>query len=338
MPKKKEGKSKGKIEVEAGPEIDPFVLFRNYSKQCESVGISVNEAIKRALCFNENESSSSQLLIGEEPLGSCGCRALVAAILGKCNHEATKYTAFKEIRIWRSNLGDHGAMAMAQLLREAGPEFNLSLLELSDNNIGVQGAIALGRSLCAGMMKSLVNLNLDYNPLTNAGVAALERGLCSNSTLKKLSLRYCLIDECGGGALSEILSSPKITISTLDLTGNRLGGKGLVLLCPGLARNSKLQKLDLSDNNIMSTDIEGIKIFSSVIREHKSLTDINLLYNTLGVEGGLLLVEGIEGNKKIDSFTVDCPLISPDIYSALNRVANKGKGKKKKPKKKKKKK
>jgi hypothetical protein len=162
MPKKKKddkGKSKKKGEVEAGPETDPFVLFRNYSKQCESVGIPTNESIKRALCFNENENSSSQLLIGEDqqdssssPLRSCGCRALVAAILGKCNHEsATKYTALKEIRIWRSNLGDHGAIAIARLLREAGPEFNISLLELSDNNIGVQGAIALGRSLCIGV-------------------------------------------------------------------------------------------------------------------------------------------------------------------------------------------
>lgn len=165
MPKKTKDKSKSKKkgEVEPGPETDPFVLFRNYSKQCESVGVTFNESVKRALCFNENENSSCQLLIGKDehdssskPLGSWGCRALVMAILGKCNHEtATKYTAFKEIRIWRSNIGDHGAMAIGRLLREAGPEFNISLIELSDNNIGVEGALAIGRSLCAGVRERL---------------------------------------------------------------------------------------------------------------------------------------------------------------------------------------
>ena len=162
---KDKNKSKKKGEVEPGPETDPFVLFKNYSKQCESVGITFHESVKRALCFNENENSSFQLLIGEDeenssskPLGSWGCRALVMAILGKCNHEnATKYTAFKEIRIWRSNIGDHGAMAIGRLLREAGPEFNISLLELSDNNIGFEGAQALGRSLCAGVRDNMIH-------------------------------------------------------------------------------------------------------------------------------------------------------------------------------------
>lgn len=172
MPKKKKdnkGKKDKKEEV-PGPETDPMILFRNYAKQCECVGIEVNDLIKRALCNNEDENSSTQLLIGggegdkntnndsrktiTEPLllGPSGTRALVKAILGMCDHDnKTRYTGFKEIRIWRSNLGDHGAIAIALLFREAGPEHKISLVELSDNDIGVQGATALGRTLCAGV-------------------------------------------------------------------------------------------------------------------------------------------------------------------------------------------
>lgn len=167
--KKKDGKGKKdkKDDVPAGPEADPNVLFRNYAKQCEFIGIEVNESVKRALYNNEAENSSTQLLIGDngagsgdttpstsetKPLGPSGTRALVKAILGKCDHDnKTKYTSFKEIRIWRSNLGDHGAIAVAQLFRQAGPEHKISLVELSDNKIGVEGAVALGRSLCAGV-------------------------------------------------------------------------------------------------------------------------------------------------------------------------------------------
>ena len=164
--KKKDGKGKKdkKDDVPAGPESDPNVLFRNYAKQCEYIGIEVNESIKNALYNNEAENSSSQLLIGDsgagsgnttsatKPLGPSGTRALVKAILGKCDHDnKTKYTSLQELRIWRSNLGDHGAIAIAQLFRQAGPEHKISLVELSDNEIGVEGAVALGRSLCAGV-------------------------------------------------------------------------------------------------------------------------------------------------------------------------------------------
>ena len=45
------------------------------------------------------------------------------------------------------------------------------------------------------MNKSLVTLNLDFNPEigSKGGIAALCIGLRTNSTLKKLSLRHCSI-------------------------------------------------------------------------------------------------------------------------------------------------
>ncbi len=184
------------------------------------------------------------------------------------------------------------------------------------------------------MMKSLVNLNFDYNSnLGSDGIVALAKGISSNSTLKKLSLRYCGIDEKGGEPLTQILIAPKIAIICLDLTGNRLGGKGLADISPGLKSNTVIQKLNLSDNNILSKDVDAIKLFSDAITQHKSLTEINLLYNILGVEGGMALVNGIEGNKAINSFIVDTSLPS-DIYSTLTRIPSKGSKKNSKKKKK----
>ena len=151
--------------AEVVPESDPFILYRNYSKQCESVGIITNDLVKIALCSSDNDNNSSQIIIGDNemqspsstPLGPSGCRALVAAILGECNHEdATKYKSLKELRIYKSKLGNDGAVAVARLLRKAGTELHLSCLELSDNNIGLQGAVALGRSLCSGVRYILI--------------------------------------------------------------------------------------------------------------------------------------------------------------------------------------
>ena len=191
------------------------------------------------------------------------------------------------------------------------------------------------------MMKSLVNLNLDYNSnIGSCGLAALAKGLVTNSTLKRLYLRYCGIDENGGKQLSAILSAPKIALSVIDITGNRLSGKGLLEMCPGLQSNSSLQQLWLTENCIMSTesDFEGIRQFANVLRDHKSLTEIHLLHNKIGVESALALMDGIEQNKLITGFVVDTSLPT-DIYASLNRIpTSSGKGKKKKGSKKKKKK
>ena len=189
-------------------------------------------------------------------------------------------------------------------------------------------------------MKTLVNLNLDYNTyLGSDGVTALAKGLITNNTLKRLYLRYCGIDENGGKALSEILSAPKTSLTILDLSGNRLGCQGLLYLCPGLQENKSLQQLYLTDNTIMpiENNIEGIIQFSNLLKNHKSLTEIHLLYNKIGVEGALALMDGIDRNKMITGFVVETSLPS-DIYTSLNRIPTLGKGKKNKAKKKKKKK
>jgi len=166
MPK---GNTKKDSDKEVTSESDPFLLFKHYCKQCEAVGIGTNDAIKKALCHNESPTYQSQLLLGpagaDSPtIGDGGCRALVSAILGECEHHGPhdttnpsgnseyKYTAFEDIRIWRSKIGDNGAAALSRLLRRCnGMDFKVWYLELSDNQIRQSGALSLGRSLCSGV-------------------------------------------------------------------------------------------------------------------------------------------------------------------------------------------
>lgn len=144
---------------------------------------------------NGNTGSRSDIMImdngittiddEQEVLGDGGCRALVAAILGEVGghvmsskepsitsankiHESfvkenagvfTVYTAFQEIRIWRSRIGNDGSIALARLLNSkcrlstggTGAFIKINLLDLLGNEIGPRGALALGRSLCMGV-------------------------------------------------------------------------------------------------------------------------------------------------------------------------------------------
>ncbi|GMI24158.1 hypothetical protein TeGR_g9572 [Tetraparma gracilis] len=96
----------------------------------------------------------------------------------------------QELRVWGANIGDDGASSIAELLRLGGAEIQLAYLELTNNGISAAGAFALGRSLSCMMNRSLMTLVLDYNrELGSDGCAALCRGLRTNSTLKKLSLK-----------------------------------------------------------------------------------------------------------------------------------------------------
>ena len=149
-------------------------------------------------------------------------------------------------------------------------------------------------------------------------------------------MRFCCIDEEGGRSISAILSFKRCCLQSIDLEGNKLGGKGLENLCPGLRSNASLQKLNLANNNILPHDEEALESFGAAISEHKELTEVDLQRNVIGDSGGLALSEQIKENKKIVSFKIDISLKS-EIYKALCRIPTRDKKKKGKKKSKKKK-
>lgn len=108
------------------------------------------------------------------------------------------YKCLKNIRIWRSNINDDGAAAIAEVLRLGGADVPLLYLELIDDNIGPLGAMALGKSLSRGNNLSLLTIKLDYNStLGTQGLINLCTGIRSNVTLKQLHACYCKISSEG---------------------------------------------------------------------------------------------------------------------------------------------
>mmetsp|Transcript_5633 Transcript_5633/g.8266 ORF Transcript_5633/g.8266 Transcript_5633/m.8266 type:complete len:362 (-) Transcript_5633:1824-2909(-) len=351
---KKKGKgNKKEADAVHGPESDPIVLFSNYVTVCRKIGLEPSDSIKRALTNVENSNAGKQLLVDsldeKESFGPGGCRALAIAILqgSSCEDAAVPkgsnvaFTAMKEIRIWRCNIGDDGVSALASILQFGGKQLQLTYLELLDSDVGPMGALALGKALSVGMNASLMTLNLDFNTkLGSSGAKCLCSGLQTNSTLKKLSMKHCSIDDAAGEALSKMLSFSKLAIASLDLTSNRLGGRGLLLMSQGLLENKNLASLRLTDNGIASSEIDicALKSFSTVLRDHPKLNAVDLLYNPLGSSGGRVLLNALgPTNKRITTFKVDINLES-DLYKALYRSPTSKKGSKNKKKKSKKKK
>ena len=107
----------------------------------------------------------------------------------------------------------------------------------------------------------------------------------TNSTLKQLHLNYCGIDETAGSELANLLSNVRSALEILSLGGNSLKGRGLELLCKGLATNTVLKKLNISDNKIDQSNEDAVGLTAlkdALLTPNVGLESVNLLYNRIG--------------------------------------------------------
>lgn len=315
---------------------DPATFLSNYQKFCKLIGLPANAGVAKNL-NDEEKWPVKQIIIDDECglLGPGGTRALMTALMGSGpGMKGGPYKLLESVRIWRSNAGDEGVMAIAQVLQLGGAEVKLNYLELLDNNIGPRGCLALGHSLAKGGNLSLLTLNLDYNGLIGTlGVQNLCRGLRSNYSLRHLSMQYCKIDAEAGPAIADVLKNSKSAVESIILNGNRLGGVGLTAICIGLERNEVLQKLCLADNMIDQTDedIAGLmELRRLLMNQVTKITSVDLLYNRIGGPGAEVLIPIVEGdgsNKAVTEFLVDLT-IPMALFDKLYKSGGGGKGKK----------
>ncbi len=183
------------------------------------------------------------------------------------------------------------------------------------------------------MNKTLSSLILDFNRFGTPGVEALCKGLSTNSTLKKLSLKHCDIDEEGGSPIAKMLLFKRLALQHLDLTCNQLGGAGLTSICTGLIDNTSLKSFRLAENSINhgKEDVKALELLSEVLKTHPSLMAVDLLHNKIGNAGALILLPAVKENNRVTEFKIDSANMDDEVYNALFRAgvpAQKG-GKKK---------
>jgi hypothetical protein len=231
------GGAKGAAAGEGGAAgADPAVFSKNYAVMCKVHGVKANEGVLEALGAAGEEGAAFDHVASDSELGPAGARALVDALLG--THEAVAatgaYRLLNTLRLWRAKLSDEGVRAVHDYLVESaradpkgeGPA--LVYLQLLDCDVSVQGCQYLGQALRAGANNRLLTLNLDHNATVRAqGLKALTEGLCTNSTLKRLSLAYCEIGPEGGRSVKNLLLGTGTQLEQLDLKV----GTCLCLLC-----------------------------------------------------------------------------------------------------------
>jgi Ran GTPase-activating protein (RanGAP) involved in mRNA processing and transport len=105
-------------------------------------------------------------------------------------------------------------------------------------------------------------------------------------SLKQLHLQFCNLTSDAGVHLSDLLANTRTSLEVLNVSGNRLGGKGLRTLCKGLSINTKLETLLLADNMIdhqTPDDIDGLTAFRDCLNNpNVNVSTVDLMYNRIG--------------------------------------------------------
>jgi len=180
----------------------------------------------------------------------------------------SRYIDFNELSINKCGIGDAGAWAFPQLLKEK--ECTVAFLSLEDNNIGCLGCGAL-----AGLSDPLTILNVSKNAIGSKGASHLAQ----NNSITDLNLEGNNIGNEGGKALAK-----NEALTALNLAANNIGSSIDVMRF--FAKNSVLTSLNLKRNSIGDMGVVPLE-------ENTTLTSLNLSSNGVGDLGAKALAQTI---------------------------------------------
>jgi Ran GTPase-activating protein (RanGAP) involved in mRNA processing and transport len=173
-------------------------------------------------------------------------------------------------------------IVLAEITTAISTHPQLEELDLSGNNLGRQGCVALTSALKACRNPQLQSLFLSYNAIDDNGVQALVSGIRNCHNLTKLSLGGNeLITAEGCRSLSTLFQSDhcKLNLTQLYLDEISIGDDGALAISAGLANLHSLEELHLSYNAIGN---EGAGALVAGLMDLQSLKKLDLSHNSIG--------------------------------------------------------
>ncbi|XP_016049544.1 ribonuclease inhibitor isoform X2 [Erinaceus europaeus] len=212
--------------------------------------------------------------------------------------------SLRELDLGSNALGDAGVAALCPGLLSPGSR--LRTLWLWECGLGAEGCRELCRVL--GAKETLRELSLAGNEeLGDAGCGLLcETLLGGGCQLETLWVKSCGLTAASCPAWASVLTRTQ-KLQELQLSGNRLGDTGVRELCEALGQpGATLRVLWLGDCEVTDSGCESL---ASLLRDTRSLRELDLSNNGLGDAGVLLLLGCLE--------RPECPLeqlVLYDIY------------------------
>jgi len=242
----------------------------------------------------------------------------------------SSYPALSKLgQLKRINLGHQLKGERAQNMRALGYFTGLTDLNLAYNPLGEREAADLAVALVN--MPGLKSLNLDKTSLTAEGIERLRDVLPALTSLETLNLNNNQLGFEGIRILSSILgrmtSLKQLTLHgtaegkmlkagaaqlalalehltnlvNLDLASHNITSEGFAALVPAFARLTKLESLEICDNQLQHFG----PVLAGILTPLINLEHLNISYNThLGIEGTRLVAPILERLTRLQSLHV----------------------------------
>ncbi|KAL4494373.1 hypothetical protein ABPG73_018892 [Tetrahymena malaccensis] len=258
-------------------------------------------AIQKAIVFNaQNRMSLDQILA-----------SIKKPYFSQINKELNSQSPFAyiiQLSKRNNNIGSEGAKALGQQIAKCLTLSTL-ILDLQKNNIMSEGAKALGQEIAKCPSLSNLTLHLYSNKIGSEGAKALGQEIAKCPTLSTLilDLQENNIRSEGAKALGqEFAKCPTLFTLTLHLQENNIEQEGAKGLGQGIAKCPTLSTLtlDLQYNNIGS---EGAKSLGQEIAKCPNISTLtlHLQENNIGSENAKSLGQEIAKCSTLSTLTLD---------------------------------
>lgn len=190
---------------------------------------------------------------------------------------------------------------------------NNTLVELllDDNRVGTEGAASLSMAIITN--ETLAVLSLARNSmLMDSGVVYLIAAIEHNVTIRTLDVSNCGEDANAKGRASQIeemldirqidanfesllerLIDDDFHVTGIDLSGRRIGNRGVVRLADALADNTQVRQLWLRGCNVGN---DGARALASCLEQNMSIVDLFLANNDIGDVGLFAISDALASN------------------------------------------
>ena len=265
-------------------------------------GLTFDDAMAMAECLHLN-STVQYLDVSNNPLTARGAAEIaVSAVRGRIikhlNLSAVKLgkssvyskavaivlkhnRALSTISLQKNDLKDHFVDTLHQsLLERTNP---LKFLDLSHNSFDTTKSLTKLGEICSS--SALTQLSLSWNNLRVSGPSFLGHLAQNAATVKlvALDLSYCGLSDSVAQHLGDLFASSK-TLTSLDISHNRLYAKSASLISEGLKRNRVIQILHIGFNKLEEAGtLEVIQATKSAVKlKHLGIENTVVLSNSSG--------------------------------------------------------
>jgi Ran GTPase-activating protein (RanGAP) involved in mRNA processing and transport len=278
-------------------------------------GLVKGSTVQTLLLSNNKFGKRSGLLLAEDILPAMPLTMLLLDGNMLCDEALSALLSALPVTIRVLSLAENrGTFALGDFLslflRKPGSD--LEVLCCAWNRLEDMGTHRLAEGLSRGESRSLVELDVRSNFITDIGLTLLMDALVEFNALRVLRL--------GGnktrgsfweGALACQRQWQRLTV--LDLGWMDMRCAGATELAPALATCTALQTLDLSGNCIGP---QGIKALADAFFALTALEHLALRGNNLGPTGGSELASGLEPCRRLQTLSVPwCMLADAGVVS-----------------------